>query len=280
MRQNPVMVDDRNRPANRSVTPSVGTLIITGFTGNPRAFSQSILDSEHVETVSAKRSGTQLELKVTLSHPPMNTERLLQLVYLAPEYDVIIQGEQMAPVPTLVISLTPSRTSRSRFSRGKSRRTPGQPLPSPSERQSLAAAPEIGTTSADLVVPAHQGTGGLATGPERREDRQPRAIEVYSKHWGRTVAGFLAAGLASATKVIGRSIVRTAGFARRYRVLLAAQGKRMLSRGFSVMLVIISPVSNAIVNVGNGIFGTDTDNNSKPGAPESANPEHDHHLRD
>lgn len=274
------MVDSRNRPGSRSVDLNVGTLIITGFTGNPQRISEAILGSEHVENVSAKRSGTQLELKVSLSHPPVTPRRLLELVQLLPEYDVKIQGELMAPVPTLIVSLTPVRTRHSKFSPRKSRLGPGQRNLSRPELPSVTPAHEIGTTSAAAAVLLRQSTRTPAPVPERDENEQPGPVAVFSKQLGRFVARSLAAGLLGAASIIGRSIRYLATHALRRTVRLAGQVKRALSRSFSATTIVMLRISAVITLIGNGIFGTGAVGDSETEPSESTDPKSNQDRQD
>lgn len=279
MRQHLVMADSRNRSAGRSVDSNAGTLIVVGFTGNPQQISEAILSSGHVENVSVKRSGTQLELKLSISHPPVTVERLLELVYLLPDYDVNIQGRQMTPVPTLVLALTPPPARRGGFSRRKSRREPVERILSRTEPQDPVPAPYIRTTAAGVAIPTHQSTGIIAPERGREEYRQPVAIIVHSKRLGRAVAQLTAGGLALTASVIGPLTRSSIAFSRRRKVQIVALARRTLFRVVSATFVIVPRISNVIAMFGNGIFGTGADDDPKTGPSESPPSERNRNRR-
>ena len=274
------MVDRGHRPYGRPDHLNVGILIIVGFAGSPNRISDAVLSSEHVENLSIKRSGTQLELTISLSHPPVTTKRLLELVQRLSEYDVKTQGEIMAPVPTLVVSLTPARTRSSKFSLRKSTVGSVQRNLSRTERPGATLANEIGVTSAAGAVPARHSTRTQSRVPERDANEQPGPVAVFSKRLGQFVARSVAAGLLGAASIIGRSMRYSAIFAHLHTAQLAVQVRRALSRWFAATVIIISRISIVITLIGNGVFGSGIDDDSETGSSESTDSESDKNLRD
>ena len=110
------MPPEVNKSETGSDGANVGILIINGFTGNAKLLLESILNSEHVDTATIRRSGMQFELTVSLSHPPVTSSRLFELVEI-PEYNARIQGVQAGPMPTVTVVLSHARTNRGRFPR-------------------------------------------------------------------------------------------------------------------------------------------------------------------
>jgi hypothetical protein len=98
-------------------TSADGLLILSGFTGNPRAFALRFEELPDVRSVSHRRSGNQIELTITMVKDHVTTPDLRDLVDMLVEYDVRIQGVLNNPIATLVVKLTPAKVCRRRFSR-------------------------------------------------------------------------------------------------------------------------------------------------------------------
>ncbi len=257
------MIPGENKSETPSDGPNLGTLIISGFTGSPQLLLESILKSEHADTATIYRSGIQFEITVSLSHPPVTSSRLFELVDL-PGYDARIQGVQMAPRPTVVVALSPARAGRRRFPR---------PVTPQLIRQTFV--PDARRRPTPTAAADSDKQPAAKTGIEPGSDafRQPRLTASYIEK----VARILVKSISYAMPIVGSfiSLVFTISitFVHRNSVQFWILTKRT-ARGIIVFgPMALGYISIVIGMVVDSLFGSGTGDEQKSPPSKSADPE-------
>lgn len=291
MRHNLLMRDRGTKSTSISAGTGIGVLVVTGFSGSPGTVIQAILESEHVKDVTIRRSGSQIELTVELSHTA-TVSRLRDVVEQLQEFDATIQGSQSQPVPTLVFSLVPAKTRdrgfrRSGQRRGSSagdRKTPPQNSTQQRETAATESVPvQTRTTIAARPTPV---TPPPEPEPEVTTQEAPDPVILIAKSAGRAVLLSISTELQQAASILGRAIRTASSFTGRQLAQLTVRAVRPISGSLTALPGAISRISFVITAVGNSVFGTgvsdetDADGESETGPSESANSERNRRRRD
>ena len=291
MGHNLLMRDRGTKSTNISAGTGIGVLVVTGFSGSPGTVIQAILESEHVKDVTIRRSGSQIELTVELSHTA-TLSRLRDVVEQLQEFDATVQGSQSQPVPTLVFSLVPAKTRDrgfhlSRLRRGSSasdRKTPPQ---NSTPRRETAAAESIPVqTHTTIVARPTPVTPPPEPEPEVTTQEAPGPVVLIAKSAGRAILLSISTELQQAASILGRAIRTASSFTGRQLAQLTVRAVRPISGSLTALSGAIYRISFVITAVGNSVFGTGvsdetgTDGESETGPSETTDPKSDRDHRD
>ena len=254
------------------VPPGTGTglLLVVGFSGSPPAVTKAVRDCEHVQDVTARRSGSQIELTVELTHTA-TVSRLRKIVEQLKDFDATIHGMQRVPVPTLVFSLAPAKTLQHRFLHRSPSQRSGDRRSSPQIPPPQGEIAVAGPIPVQIPAPVVAGPTPVTRQPESEvaTPETPGPVATLARSAGHAMVRSVATELRQAASVLGRTIIAVSLFTGRLLVQLISGTARQVARFFTSLPGVIFRISRIITTAGNALFGTDPDDEVDAGRPGS-----------
>lgn len=224
---------------DEKIVSSTGILIISGFEHSPSRLSATLSQFDDVSEVDLHRSGAQITVNIQFSRSKTTIQDLIDLAEQIPGYAPQLQGSQVTPIPTVMISLLPPGQGGRSLRRGFRRKNTSTRIQNRPR------------TTSEVVTPPHEIESPVETTSSVESNPADSSIPRNSTPPGQ----FQAQTTKSAVAIVNDVANSFEGFAKG-----VTRRAKFVTK---VLLRITRIISAAIFVLVNSIFGSDQDNETK-----------------